>query len=115
MPRLGGLGIFFAFLVGYMLFGQNTIKMNSILIGSFIVVLTGIVDYIKPVSAKYKFIAQLVASAVIPFYGGIILQETRRYDENANETAIPPKKPSHVFLGLISGQSLCLPRKVPEK
>ena len=47
MPRLGGLGIFFAFLVGYMCFAQNTVKMNSILIGSFIIVMTGIIDYIK--------------------------------------------------------------------
>ena len=43
-PKLGGLGIFLAFLVGYMCFGEQSIRMNSILIGSFIVVLTGILD-----------------------------------------------------------------------
>ena len=40
-PKLGGVGIFLAFLLGYMLFGEQSIRMNSILIGSFIVVLTG--------------------------------------------------------------------------
>ena len=43
MPKLGGLGIFLGFLFGYMLFGEQSIRMNSILIGSFIVVLMGIV------------------------------------------------------------------------
>ena len=36
MPKLGGLGIFLAFLFGYMLFGEQSLRMNSILIGSFI-------------------------------------------------------------------------------
>ena len=48
IPRLGGLGIFMGFLAGYMIFAKNTIQMNSILIGSFIIVLTGIIDDIKP-------------------------------------------------------------------
>ena len=39
IPKLGGLGIFLAFLFGYMLFGEHSVKMNSILIGSFIIVL----------------------------------------------------------------------------
>ena len=75
MPRLGGLGIFFAFLVGYMLFGQNTIQMNSILIGSFIILLTGIIDDINPITAKAKLIGQLIAAFVITFYGEILLSD----------------------------------------
>ncbi len=73
IPRLGGLGIFFGFLVGYMLFGKNSIQMNSILIGSFIVVLTGIFDDIKPISAKAKLFGQLLAASSIVFYGNILL------------------------------------------
>ena len=46
-PKLGGVGIFLSFLLGYMLFGENSIRMNSILIASFIIILTGIVDDIK--------------------------------------------------------------------
>ena len=44
IPRLGGLGIYFGFLVGFMLFGEATPQMNSILIGSFILVLTGVME-----------------------------------------------------------------------
>ena len=73
IPRLGGLGIFIGFLVGYMIFGQSTVQMNSILIGSFIIVLTGMFDDIKPISAKAKLLGQILASAVIAFYGNILL------------------------------------------
>jgi len=75
MPRLGGLGIFFAFLVGYMLFGQNTVKMNSILIGSFMIMLTGIIDDINPLEAKDKLVGQLLSALVITVYGEILLTE----------------------------------------
>lgn len=75
IPRLGGLGMYAGFLLGYMLFGVESIQMNAILIGSFIVVITGFIDDIKPVSAKYKFLAQIAAAMVIPFYGGILLKD----------------------------------------
>lgn len=73
IPRLGGLGIFMGFLSGYMIFGQNTVQMNSILIGSFIIVLTGMFDDIKPISAKAKLFGQILAACVIVFYGNILL------------------------------------------
>jgi len=73
IPRLGGLGIFVGFLLGYMIFGKPSVQMNSILIGSFIILLTGIFDDIKPISAKAKLIGQLAAGAVIVFYGDILL------------------------------------------
>ena len=73
IPRLGGLGIFFGFLVGYMIFCKNSVQMNSILIGSFIIVLTGIFDDIKPISAKAKLLGQLLAASSIVFYGNILL------------------------------------------
>ena len=72
MPRMGGLGIFAGFLVGYVLFGYQSIQMNSILIGSFIIILTGIADDINPLSAKYKLIGQFVAALLIPLYGNIV-------------------------------------------
>lgn len=74
-PKLGALGIYFGFLFGYMLFGQQSIQMNSILIGSFIIVITGLIDDIKEIRAYQKMLGQLVASAVIVFYGGILLND----------------------------------------
>ena len=72
-PKLGAVGIFLAFLFGYMLFGEQSIRMNSILIGSFVIILTSIVDDIKPIKAWQKMSGHLVAAAVIIFYGGILL------------------------------------------
>ncbi len=73
MPRMGGLAIFGSFLVGYMLFARMSVQMLSILIGGFIIILVGIFDDIKPVSAKIKFLVQIVASCVVVFYGNIVL------------------------------------------
>ena len=75
IPRLGGLGIYAGFLIGYMLFGQHSIQMNAVLIGSFIILVTGIFDDIKPVPAKYKLLGQIAGAAIIPLYGGILLKD----------------------------------------
>ena len=75
IARLGGLGIYGGFLFGYMLFGEQSIQMNAILIGSIVIVITGIIDDVRPIPAKYKLLGQLVGAAVIPFYGKIILQD----------------------------------------
>ena len=72
-PKLGGVGIFLAFMFGYMLFGEQSIRMNSVLIGSFIIILTSIVDDINPIKASYKFLAHIAAACVIVFYGHILL------------------------------------------
>lgn len=84
MPRLGGLGIFFAFLVGYMLFGQTTVRMNSILIGSFIILLTGIIDDINPLNAKEKILGQFLSALVITLYGGILLEHITAFGLSIN-------------------------------
>ena len=75
MPRIGGLGIYSGFLLGYMFFGEHTPQMNSILIGSFVLIITGIIDDIKPIKAKYKFISQTVAALIVVFYGQILLSD----------------------------------------
>ena len=75
MPRLGGLGIYLGFLLGYMIFGTPSAIMNSVLIGSFIIVITGVMDDIKPLKASVKFIGQLAAACIVVFYGQLYMQE----------------------------------------
>jgi len=77
IPRMGGLAIFGAFLVGYMFFARTSIQMLAVLIGSFIIVLTGIFDDIKPVPAKVKLFFQIIAAAVVVFYGNIVLDNVQ--------------------------------------
>lgn len=75
MPTLGGLAIFFSFMLGYMLYANQSLQMLSILMGSFLLVIFGMVDCINPVKAKYRFLVQVVAAAIIVFYGNIVLNE----------------------------------------
>lgn len=79
MPRLGGLAIYFGFLLGYMLFGEHSLIMNAILIGSFIIVLTGVIDDIKPLTAATKFIGQLAAALIVVCYGNLLLKDVSAF------------------------------------
>lgn len=84
MPRLGGLGIFLGFLFGYMLFGVQSVQMNSILIGSFLIVLLGVIDDINPIGAKTKFLGQILATCVIIFYGNILFSSVTAFGISIN-------------------------------
>ena len=75
MPRLGGLAIFLGFLVGYMVFCKPTVQMNSILIGSFFIILLGTFDDIKPLTPLIKFGGQLLAAIIVVYYGNIVMQD----------------------------------------
>ena len=83
-PKMGGLGIFLAFLMGYMFFGEQSIRMNSILIGSFIIVLIGMFDDIKPIKNSYRFLVHIAAASVIVFYGGILLDNISAFGFSLN-------------------------------
>lgn len=75
MPRLGGLAIYLAFLLGYMLYGEISTQMLSILIGSFLLILVGIIDDIHSVKARYKLIVQIAAAAIVVLYGDLSFSE----------------------------------------
>ena len=68
-PKLGGLGIFLGYLLGYMIFGEPSAQMNSILIGSFIILITGIIDDIVELKPSIKFAG----------YGGILLKDVSAF------------------------------------
>ncbi|MFP7297241.1 glycosyltransferase family 4 protein [Neobacillus niacini] len=71
MPRLGGLAIYLAFLAGVILLQPENPYGASIIIGSGIIVLSGILDDIYELSARIKLLAQVAAAAVIVLYGGL--------------------------------------------
>jgi len=73
MPTIGGVAVFFSFLLGYMIFGRGTVEMISILIASFVILIVGLIDDIKPISAKYQLIGQLIAVSIIVLYGHITI------------------------------------------
>lgn len=75
MPLLGGLMMFFGFLFGYMFFAPQTTQMLSILIASFVLIITGIIDDVKPLKAKEAIVGQLIAACIVVFYGKILLND----------------------------------------
>ena len=78
MPRLGGLAIFGAFMIGILLlkFVTNfeSDYLYAILIAATIIVATGIVDDMREISAKAKLLGQVIAACIVVFVGGIQIE-----------------------------------------
>lgn len=71
MPRLGGLAIYISFLAGLLIMNPESPYHLAIVAGSIIIVLTGVLDDIFELQARYKFINQLVAALIVVLWGGI--------------------------------------------
>ncbi len=69
IPRLGGLAIYLGFMISVFLFADINAEFTGILIGATIIVILGIIDDCRPLSAKLKFIIQIVAAAVPVAFG----------------------------------------------
>lgn len=69
MPRLGGLAIYVAFVVVVFLSQSFDIRLLGLLLGGTIIVITGIIDDIRGLSAWVKLIIQIVAALVLFFVG----------------------------------------------
>lgn len=73
MPRLGGLAIYLSFLIGFLILRPSDEATLPLIIGSFIIIITGILDDLFELSAKIKFFGQILAALVVVF-GGIQLE-----------------------------------------
>ena len=89
-PKLGGLAIFFGFLLGYMLFCAQTPQMISILIGGIIILIFGIFDDICRLPASVQFIGQIASACSVVFYGDIVMHEISAYGIYLNFGAFAP-------------------------
>ncbi len=73
IPRLGGLAIFFGFIVSVLLLGQIDVQARGILLGSVIIIALGVIDDIMPLNALLKFGVQILA-ALIPVLAGVRIE-----------------------------------------
>ncbi|MBS4223391.1 glycosyltransferase family 4 protein [Lederbergia citrea] len=73
MPRLGGLAIYISFMIGLLVSHQHDPHLWAIMVGSLIIVITGILDDIFELSARYKLLGQLFA-ATVAILGGFELE-----------------------------------------
>ena len=84
--RLGGLAIFLGFVVSVCIFTPLPGEVIGVLLGSTIVVVLGIFDDIYALSAKLKFVIQIIAATVPLFFGVVI--ETISVPTFINETGV---------------------------
>jgi len=69
MPRLGGLAIYLSFMAGILFLRPTDAFTWPILIGSLIIIITGMLDDLYELSAKYKLLGQLAAALVVVLNG----------------------------------------------
>ncbi len=65
IPRLGGLAIFYGFLIALLFFAKIDQQMKGMLIGSLVIVGIGILDDVKQLRALTKLAAQIAAAVVV--------------------------------------------------
>ncbi|MDR4949472.1 glycosyltransferase family 4 protein [Neobacillus cucumis] len=82
MPRLGGLAIYISFLIGVAIIRPDATSllpiMNpnenihlAIILGSIVIILTGVLDDTKEISPKVKLFGQILASFIVVFMGDL--------------------------------------------
>ena len=72
IPRMGGLAIFFGFILSALLYVQMTPQFRGMLLGGVIIVVLGIFDDIYALGAKFKLVIQIIAALVAVLSGNVI-------------------------------------------
>ncbi len=74
IPLIGGLAIFVGFLISVLIFGELDRTMVSVLIGSMMMVVMGVLDDIYDLKAWIKFLIQICAALVAVLLGGLRIE-----------------------------------------
>ena len=85
IPRMGGLAIFFGFMLSVLVFLPITQQLRGMLLGAVIIVVLGIFDDIYSLRASFKFVVQIAAALVAVVYGNnviAILSNPNVFSEN---------------------------------
>ena len=72
MPLLGGLAIFYGFIVSVLCFSDINIGVRGMILGSLIIVITGIFDDIYSLHPLIKLGGQIIAAIVVALHGVVI-------------------------------------------
>ncbi|MCQ2009675.1 undecaprenyl/decaprenyl-phosphate alpha-N-acetylglucosaminyl 1-phosphate transferase [Sporolactobacillus sp. STSJ-5] len=65
MPRMGGLAIYLAFIIGMLIMWPDSSFTLPLIIGSVIIIITGVLDDMYSLSPKVKIVAHFFAALVI--------------------------------------------------
>ena len=72
IPRMGGLAIFFGFILSAIIFVPLETPIRGMLLGGVIIVILGIFDDIYALPAKPKFLIQIVSALIAVLMGNQI-------------------------------------------
>jgi len=73
IPNLGGIVIFFGFLLSLLFIIQIEGQFRILLIGGVIILLLGVVDDITNLSPKYKFVIQMIPALIVIIYNSDLI------------------------------------------
>src|SRR5690625_6907076 len=71
IPTLGGLAIFVSFMIGLFILQPASPYHLSIICGAILIIGLGVIDDLYNLSAKVRFIVQIVAALLVVFWGGL--------------------------------------------
>jgi len=87
MPKIGGLAIYLAFIVGVLSSYDYNTQLKGILIGSSIIFFIGLMDDIKHLRASLRLVFQIIASIIVIMHG-VVLKISPNFTLNAILTVI---------------------------
>jgi len=73
IPNLGGIVIFFGFLLSLLFVIQIEGQFRALLIGGVIILLLGVVDDIANLSPKHKFVIQMLPALIVIIYNSDLI------------------------------------------
>ncbi|MEJ2102511.1 MAG: MraY family glycosyltransferase [Desulfobacterales bacterium] len=74
VPRIGGVAMALGALIPVLLWIPFNTFVKSVVLGSAVLVIFGLVDDIKNIGVKTKFAGQIIAALIVIFYGGLKIE-----------------------------------------
>ena len=74
IPRIGGIAMAFGAFLPIILWAPMNRFVIAVLLGSSVLVIFGLIDDLKNIGFKSKFIGQIIAALIIILYGGLKIQ-----------------------------------------
>src|SRR5690625_3039092 len=71
MPTMGGIAIFVSFLIGLLILQPSSPYHFSIVVGAILIVVLGFFDDLYNLTAKAKFLGQILVAVIVVFGGGL--------------------------------------------
>lgn len=73
IPRLGGVAIFFGFLLAVLLFSDLDTQTRGLIAGGIVIFLTGLADDLTNLTPRYKLCGEILAATIGVVMGGLSL------------------------------------------